>query len=260
MYRSMKRGIPMNAPDYKAIFFDLDGTLLPIDMDQFLYDYFESLRDFSEEHGFDADLMIKAVNMGVEDMFVTRDGRVNADRFWDTFENVSGGTRDDFEPVLMEFYQTAYTHLGDGVIPNPAALRAVQACSDKGYTLYLTTMPLFPDIAVKERLRWAGIDNPELFDRITTYDNSTTTKPDTDYWQENVDEVGYNPSDILVVGNNTREDLSCLELGCDAYLVLDWLIDPNDFDTTTVKNGTLADFAQWCEEELPDCSPDVNLP
>lgn len=63
--------------------------------------------------------------MGVEDMFVTRDGRVNADRFWDMFENVSGGTRDDFEPVLMEFYQTAYTHLGDEVIPNPAALRAV---------------------------------------------------------------------------------------------------------------------------------------
>lgn len=46
MYRSMKRGIPMNAPDYKAIFFDLDGTLLPIDMDQFLHDYFESLRVF----------------------------------------------------------------------------------------------------------------------------------------------------------------------------------------------------------------------
>ncbi len=31
---------------YKAIFFDLDGTLLPVDMDAFLKAYFEALGAF----------------------------------------------------------------------------------------------------------------------------------------------------------------------------------------------------------------------
>ena len=47
------------------------------------------------------------------------------------------------------------------------------------------------------------------------------------------------PEDILMVGNNTREDLAAMKLGLDAYLVTDWLLDPDGFDIESVKHGTM---------------------
>ena len=38
---------------YKTIFFDLDGTLLPIDMDTFLREYFSKLKAFADKRGYD---------------------------------------------------------------------------------------------------------------------------------------------------------------------------------------------------------------
>ena len=36
---------------YKAVFFDLDGTLLPIDMDAFLKNYFNDIAAFVQARG-----------------------------------------------------------------------------------------------------------------------------------------------------------------------------------------------------------------
>lgn len=38
---------------YKAVFFDLDGTLLPIDMDAFLKNYFNDIAAFVQSRGHD---------------------------------------------------------------------------------------------------------------------------------------------------------------------------------------------------------------
>ena len=73
-------------------------------------------------------------------------------------------------------------------------------------------MPLFPRIAVEKRVQWAGCD-PQAFERITTYDNSTSTKPHLAYDRENVEAIGLKPEEILMVGNNTREDLSAYAAG-----------------------------------------------
>lgn len=242
---------------YKAVFFDLDGTLLHIDMQEFLHDYFQALRTCAERNGYDADTVVKAVQNGVDFMINNRDGNVNAERFWYGFARVAGTGQDDYQSLLDDFYATDYAALGDSIQPDPDAARAVQTCVDKGYTCYLTTMPLFPLDAVVQRLSWAGIDDPELFERITTFDNSTCTKPDPDYFQENIDAVGCDPEQILVVGNNTEEDLACMQLGCDVFVVLDDLIDENDFDVSTVKNGTLRELADFCDR-LPAVDPDVN--
>lgn len=240
--------------NYKAIFFDLDGTLLPINMDEFLAHYYKKLREFCNQKNVDGDAVINAINLGVEAMMVDRDGRFNSERFWDVVEDALDENRDDIDEFLDEFYTTAYTKLGKDMVPNPAARQVLEMLSDKGYTLYLTTMPLFPLVGIVERLRWAGIDDYEIFDKITTFDNCHATKPDIAYFQENIDDSGLEPKDILVVGNNTEEDLSCIELGCDVYLILDYLINSNDFDVDSVKNGTLEQFFLWAKN-LPSIVP-----
>ena len=44
----------MASRTYRAIFFDLDGTLLPMELDEFLGAYFEAIANFVAAHGLDA--------------------------------------------------------------------------------------------------------------------------------------------------------------------------------------------------------------
>lgn len=226
---------------YETIFFDLDGTLLPIDMDSFLKEYFERLGHFAAERGYDSERILHAVNEGVRSMVQPAE-TMNDIRFWKTFERLSGIPREEMEPILMEFYATSFDRIGDEIVPDPTAAEVVKELKEKGYQLFLTTMPLFPRIAVEARLRWAGIDDPSLFDRITTYDNSHATKPFSEYYAENIALADGSAERVLMVGNNTQDDLACCTLGPDAFLVTDWLIDPIGFDYQNMKHGSLADL------------------
>lgn len=238
---------------YKAIFFDLDGTLLPVDMDAFLNAYFEALGAFSAKHGHDPKQFVDALNKGVFAMLKDDGGR-NDERFWRTFcalLSIGEDEKAEYEKLMEEFYTTAFDELGALITPTPESAQVVNLLKEKGYRLYLTTMPLFPRVAVEKRVQWAGCD-PAVFERITTYDNSTSTKPHLAYYHENVEAIGLKPEEILMVGNNTREDLAAMQLGLDGYLVTDWLLNPDDFDIETVKHGSMADFLQFVQD-LPEC-------
>lgn len=241
----------MNRQHYKAVFFDLDGTLLPMDMDEFLSSYFSRLHAYAAEAGLDAKRFSVALDGGVKAMARDKSDRMNDVVFWENFHQLYGEGAAEADACVNEFYDTAYPHIGDGFQPNPAARHAIEVLSEKGYPLFLTTMPLFPRSGVDWRCRWAGVD-PAAFARVTTYDNSFACKPDLRYYQQNMELAGCAPEEVLMVGNNTREDLSICELGADAYLVTDFLIDPVDYPIEQVKHGSLADFVQFAEQ-LPVC-------
>lgn len=240
----------------RAICFDLDGTLLPMDLDLFMGRYFAALYDFVEARGIEGGPFLDALKAGVRAMAVHEDESTNAEAFWKTFrpsaEKVRGAEGVAWEELLGAFYGGPFADLGFDVKPDPAAKRAVETLAEKGYPLLLTTMPMFPIEAVRHRLRWAGVD-PDAFARLTNYENSRAVKPQPIYYAENLAAAGVTGPDVLMVGNNTVEDLSFMRLGADGYLVTDWIIDPVEFDLAQVKHGTLADFAAWCET-LPPCS------
>ena len=183
---------------YKAVFFDLDGTLLPIDMDAFLKNYFNDIAAFVQARGHDPKQFIDALSAGVKSM-LTKRGGLNSERFWETFtSHMGGGSSAEYEKLMDEYYATYFDGLSamaTNVDPNAAYV--VKTLKEKGYPLYLTTMPLFPRIAVEKRLSWANVP-ASAFDRITTYDNSTSTKPHTAYFRENVEEIGMNRGVLTV--------------------------------------------------------------
>ena len=237
----------MEQKAYKTIFFDLDGTLLPMDMEEFLTKYFKHLNAYAVSIGLDAQRFSHALNEGVKSMATDMTERMNEEVFWTNFHRLYGEDNPAIDAAIGEFYDTAFPHIGDGFPANPAAARAIECLKEKGYRLYLTTMPLFPLPGVEWRCRWAGVD-PAVFDRITTYDNSFACKPDLRYYRQNLELAGCAPEEVLMVGNNTREDLAAMELGCDAYLVTDCLLDPVGFPIDTVKRGSLADFAEFAAQ------------
>ena len=68
----------------KNVLFDLDGTLLPMDQDEFIKSYFSHLVMKFVPLGYDKDKLIKSVFNGTMAM-VQNDGKMsNEDVFWDT--------------------------------------------------------------------------------------------------------------------------------------------------------------------------------
>lgn len=135
---------------YKAVFFDLDGTLLPIDMDAFLKNYFNDIAAFVQARGHDPKQFIDALSAGVKSM-LTKQGGLNSERFWETFTSRMGGDSSaEYEKMMDEYYATRFDGLSamaTNVDPNAAYV--VKTLKEKGYPLYLTTMPLSPTLRLK---------------------------------------------------------------------------------------------------------------
>ena len=241
-----------NQRAYRAICFDLDGTLLPMDTDEFMNAYFRAIAGFVASRGFDPEPFMAGLKAGTAAMGANDGSCTNAEAFWPVMMGYVDPAETDWHALAEEFYATEFGRIGDGFQGNPAVPRVLDALAAKGYPLVLATMPMFPRAAVEHRLAWAGVD-PKKFARITSYENATSVKPRQTYFSEVLAAIGVPGKDVLMVGNNTMEDMAVLDLGVDGYLITDWLLDPVSFDLATIKHGTMDQFVAWADA-LPPCS------
>ena len=232
---------------YKAIFFDLDGTLLPMDMSEFMKGYLIQLCKYLSSRGYDNTReLVKVVLDSTYQESVAHIGITNDKVFWQCFTQATRIKRDEFEDVMLDFYDGPYNFVGFGLPEAKLSIRVLDIFKDKGYPLYLVTMPLFPVQAICNRMAWVGID-AERFELITSYDICHAAKPSLDFYRECIEFARVEPESILMVGNNTTEDLAAMQLGCDAYLVTDHLLDPDGVDYSSVKHGSMTDFIKFAE-------------
>lgn len=247
--------------NYRAIFFDLDGTLLPMDVDVFMKQYFKVLGTRLGALGIPQDAFMGGMKQGIMAMATNDTGAPNSQLFWPAFlQAVQSYVTDgvDIQEELAEFYEHDFGKVGEHFTVNPAAAQAIQTLQEKGYPLVLATMPMFPRRAVEWRVQWAGVD-PAVFSRITTFDNSTSVKPKPNYYAETLAACGVEGRDVLMVGNNTKEDLAACDLGCEGFLITDNLIDPVGFEIFSIKHGSMEKFAAWAAN-LPACeNPATNI-
>ena len=74
----------------KMVMFDLDGTLLPMDMEEFTGGYFKQLAAKVAPHGYEPQSLVKTIWHGVMAM-VKNDGSCkNEDAFWKDFASIYG--------------------------------------------------------------------------------------------------------------------------------------------------------------------------
>ena len=239
---------------YKAVFFDLDGTLLPMELDEFMGAYFGTLAQHMERVGIDPQAGKAGMKAGVAAMMSSDGSATNHDVFWSAFCEALGSAADpaQLEALMAPYYETDFGTIGKNVAPNPASAQAVRTLKEKGYRLVCATMPMFPRRAVEWRLSWAQVD-PDAFELITTYENSRSTKPRAAYYQGILDATGLAGEEVLMVGNNTKEDGAAAQVGCDVFLVTDFLLDVDGgLDLAQTPHGSMADFARVCEA-LPVC-------
>ena len=232
-----------------TILFDLDGTLLPMDQNDFIKAYVTQLCRRYVPCGYDKDAIIKALWTGTAAM-VKNDGTcTNEDRFWAAFDALLGDTA-PIRDSIPSFYTTEFDAVKEIAAPSPLAREIVDTLRGKGYDLILATNPLFPAEGVRTRLSWIGLA-PEDFSLVTTYDNSTFCKPFPGYYQEILQKTGKTPAQCRMVGNNPLDDMSAAKLGLDVYLVTDYIENEKGLPIDAFPQGSLASVLAW-SEALPE--------
>ena len=246
-----------NFPDARSlaprvVFFDLDGTLLPMDLDEFMDKYYKRIARYVSLHQLDVVGFKRGFEKAVYAMMHHDARQTNEDAFWEKFMSEAGGTREAWESEFMKFYRGDFNLIARDFDPNPRASEVVDVLAGKGYPLVLATTPLFPRVAVEQRLAWAGL-SPQAFVRITTYENSCSLKPASRYFAENLAALNVSGADVLMVGNNTVEDYAAAKLGCQVVLCTDFLLNPAHVNMFTIPHGTFDQFADWAQK-LPACN------
>ncbi|GAB4275210.1 MAG: HAD family hydrolase [Coriobacteriia bacterium] len=205
--------------DIQAVLFDLDGTLLSIDIDRFMQRYFNALSDFlaAQAHG---NGLMEAVMSGTQAMLAPHPGRTNREVFHDVFSRLTGIPDNEQETLFKQFYDGPFDALRDDAGPAPGAREAYQAARRAGLKVVVATNPLFPLVAIEKRIAWAGF-SPAEFDHVTCYENSTAVKPHTDYFLGICEAVDTAPAGCLMVGDDPELDMPAADCGMRTYLVGD---------------------------------------
>ena len=229
----------------KAILFDLDGTLLPMDQDKFVKTYFKLLAGRMAPYGYEPEQLIKCIWAGTGAM-VQNDGTVkNEERFWDVFRSVYGAEKmAGHKPVIDEFYLSEFHQARSACGFAPMARSILNRVKDAGWMAVLATNPIFPSRATEHRIRWAGLA-PEEFELYTTYENSSYCKPNPKYYQEILDKLGLAPEECAMVGNDVEEDMIAATLGMKVFLLTDCLISRHGTDLSAFPHGNFDDLERF---------------
>lgn len=227
-----------------AILFDLDGTLLPMDQEIFVKDYFGRLAKKLAPYGYEPNKLIETVWAGTKAMIKNDGSCTNEDAFWKFFVDAYGENVLKDKDIFEEFYRNEFQEVQKSCGFNPKVAKVIQTLKDKGLKLALATNPIFPSIATQSRMRWAGLKE-EDFEFYTTYENSSSCKPNPKYYVEVMDKLGIKADECIMVGNDVTEDMVARELGVSVFLLTDCMINKDNMDISIYPHGNLDDMLEY---------------
>ena len=230
-----------------TVLFDLDGTLLPMDQDEFVKAYFGLLAKKLAPHGYDPQALIAGIWKGTGAMVKNDGSRTNEQAFWDCFCGIMGEHCRADEPIFDEYYHKEFQAVQKVCGHTPQASRVIACCKAKGLTPVLATNPIFPAIATESRARWAGLDLAD-FALYTTYENSSFCKPNPKYYLQILEKLGRQPEECLMVGNDVTEDMVAETLGMQVFLLTDCLINKEEKDISRYPHGSFPELLAYLEQ------------
>ncbi|MBQ4282447.1 MAG: HAD family hydrolase [Lachnospira sp.] len=228
----------------KAVLFDLDGTLLPMNQDEFVKLYMGLMAKKMSGYGYDPELIVKAIWSGTDAMYKNNGNTTNEEVFWEEFGKYFDRDVRADEPVFEDFYNNEFAGAKQACGYNEKAKRLVETAKGTGCKVVLATNPIFPPVATRKRIMWAGISEDD-FGFVTTYDNSHFSKPNKEYYKEIIAKLGVKPQECLMIGNDVTEDMVAKNLGMEVFLVTDYLINKEDEDISQYPNGSLEEAIEY---------------
>ncbi len=231
----------------KTVFFDLDGTLLPMDMNCFIKAYFGGLTRRLAPHGYDPELLVKGLWTGTAAMVKNDGSATNEQVFWNAFEVLFGSRVREDMPLFDAFYREEFDEVRHSCGTTPHSRRIIDGLHKRGIGTVLATNPIFPAIATEKRMRWVGLC-PDDFLLYTTYENSRHCKPNIEYYRDIMCQLSLDPTECLMVGNDVDEDMIASELGMQVFLLTDCLINKGGHDIGIYPHGGFAELSEYLNQ------------
>ena len=228
----------------KAILFDMDGTLLPMDQNVFMKQYFGEMAKVLSPLGLAPEAVAPTIWAGTKAMMKNTGELTNDEVFWQVFTQVSGLDAAPFRPAADAFYSNQFHRARAATAENPLAVEAVRVAREKAQKVVLATNPLFPMVGQKSRMGWVGL-KPEDFDLVTSYETDRYCKPNPAYFLDVCRRIGVKPEECVMIGNDETEDMAAATAaGIPAcFLVTDCRIAGEA--GWNGPQGTFAEMVEW---------------
>lgn len=223
--------------------FDLDGTLLPMDMKLFEKLYFEGMAKMFNNI-MDPKELVSLIWTSTKVMVSNTENITNEIVFMADLAKRIGSDLPLFQERFDEYYETGYHNVKESTREVQCMRDSIYLLREKGYKIVIATNPLFPKSAIHTRIRWAGFE-PEEFDYISTFETNHYCKPQIEYYQEVLDDINRSAVECIMVGNDVQEDLIIKTLGAKTYLITDNMLHRTDEDIVTDYKGTYEDFYKF---------------
>ncbi len=221
-----------------TVLFDLDGTLLPMNQDVFVKDYFGRIAAKLAPQGYDPKKLIDTIWRGTAAMVKNDGSKTNEEAFWEYAVTVYGDRIVQDKRFFDDFYEEEFDKIKAVCGYHPAAAEIVHSLKEQGYGVALATNPIFPARATQWRIQWAGLI-PEDFELYTTYENSRYCKSNLDYYRDVLTRLNVKAEECLMVGNDVGEDMIARELGMQVFLLTDCMINKAGTDISVYPHGDL---------------------
>ncbi len=224
--------------------FDLDGTLLGMDQEKFLVIYFSSIKDKLINLKHDPQVFFYYLDKGIKAMLNNDGSKTNEEAF-----NLATRDYKGMLDILNDYYLNDFIKTKESCYVNPYSQKVIDLLKTKKKTIILATNPIFPLMVTKERIKWAGL-NPEDFKYITSYENSTYTKPKKAYFMEILTKLKLKPEDINYIGNDVSDDFKEIRNDTfNSYLITDCLINKDNEDYN-IKQFSMEEFYNYLKDNL----------
>ncbi|MFH1084181.1 MAG: HAD family hydrolase [Chloroflexota bacterium] len=204
----------------RALLLDLDDTLLINDMEAFMPHYYRALLA-RVGRLCQPTLFLEALQAGVRAMWQNNgSGRTNAELFAAEFYFRLPCPEGEMRAMLEAFYRDDFTRLRVHTQADPAARTLVRLAVERGLQMAIVTQPIFPLIAIEERLRWAGVGPDEFaYGYVACYETAHACKPRALFFREVLEGLGRAPGECLMVGDSPSSDMPAGDLGIKTFWV-----------------------------------------
>ncbi|MBO4983348.1 MAG: HAD-IA family hydrolase [Clostridia bacterium] len=234
----------------KAVLFDLDGTLLPMNQDNFIKKYFGEISAFLYENsGYEPKKFVESMWKGIKAMLLNDGSKSNEKAFWEVFIKIYGEekVKADYK-VFERFYKEKFINTKTECGYTEESRKLIDYLKSKGIKVALATNPMFPTIATETRMGWVNL-YPSDFELYTTYEMIGYSKPNPKYYLDIAQRIGVDPKDCLMVGNDVSDDMSANLTGMDVFLLTDCLINTKNLDIDAYAKGSFKELCEYINEK-----------
>ena len=227
----------------KAVLFDLDGTLLPMDNKAFAESYFSAFAKTMKRYGWSEDQAVESILRAIKTTQANDGLQTNEQVYLSAFLGREEAL-DQGKGYFDDFYGHEFEQVRFTCGYNVKAKQTVDVIKSLGYRVALATSPLFPKIAIEKRMEWAGF-TPKDFEFYTTYEDHRFCKPDPRYYGEVAARLGLKAEECLMVGNDVVDDMSAEKARMKVFLLTDCIKNDIGADISAYPKGDLDGLLEY---------------